>query len=82
MIIEYYLNQRFPIGIIVKKEIELNAYSEKGWTHRGLVVIANYYSLSGICYQNSKLEDIATNIIANRIYNSSVIPLVHDKKLI
>ncbi len=80
MIIEYYYNQKVPIGIIVKKGIELNAYSEKGWTHRGLVAIANYYGLSGNSYQNTKLEDIAFNINSNRICIASVIPRLQSSE--
>lgn len=79
MIIAYFLFQKVPIGTIVKKGIELNAYSEVGWVHKGLVNLANVYGLSGDNHTNAKMDDIISDINANRICIASVTPRLQTK---
>lgn len=74
MIIEFFLSQRISVGTIVKKGIELDAYSECGWIHKGLVAMANYFGLEANDQQNTKFDDIRENIAAGRICIASVVP--------
>lgn len=48
-----------PISAIINKGLELNAYTDKsGWSHKGVVKIAEHYGLKAMAYEKLKPKDI------------------------
>lgn len=48
-----------PISVMIKKGLELNAYThEKGWDHQGLVRLASYYGVEACAASNLDEDEL------------------------
>lgn len=59
-------------GELVYKGIEMGAYCERGWIHKGLVDLAKEYNVLGKTFRQSNLNDVLLEIVKDRPCITSV----------
>lgn len=81
MIIDYYKPEAISVNTLLTQAIASGAYDNNaGWTHKGLILLANKYGLSGNSYNIASLsQELAFTQLTKSLSDGPVMASIHYK---